>query len=178
MKWIFGSFLVTLCALASCHILICKQENDSTIRAVGYNRCVTGRRPREENHAVRFGQGAENRSRAWDMQSISSSLKRLQGGASVGTPWLPEEVLFLSIWLSTHLSHTTETSTLWRIKCERYICIKKCVHSFIEVHKLCLIMFPLVYVLPLYNSTLPKYCKTFDSPKYLTHSCEEGRMKS
>ena len=30
-------------------------------------------------------------------------------------------------------SHTQPTSTLSRIKCERYIFIKKCVHSFIEV---------------------------------------------
>ena len=29
MTWIFGSFLVTPCALASCHILISKQEDDS-----------------------------------------------------------------------------------------------------------------------------------------------------
>ena len=36
------------------------------------------------------------------------------------------------VCLSTHLSHTTE-STLSRIKCERYIFIKKCVRSFIEV---------------------------------------------
>ena len=32
---------------------------------------------------------------------------------------------------STHLSHTWNI-TLLRIKCERYIFIKKCVHSFIE----------------------------------------------
>ena len=30
-------------------------------------------------------------------------------------------------------SHTQPTSTLWRIKCERYIFIKKCVRSFIKV---------------------------------------------
>ena len=41
MTWIFGSFQVTPCALASCHILMSKQEDDSTIRAVGYYRCVT-----------------------------------------------------------------------------------------------------------------------------------------
>ena len=50
MTWIFGSFLVTPCALTSCHVVISKQG--STIRALGYNRCVTGRRPRDENHAV------------------------------------------------------------------------------------------------------------------------------
>ena len=63
MTWIFGSFLVTLCALASCHILINKQEDDSTIRALRYIKCVTGRRSRDENHAVRFRQSAENHSR-------------------------------------------------------------------------------------------------------------------
>ena len=56
-----------------------------------------------------------------------------------------EKVLSLSICLSTHLSHTTETSTLLRIKCERYIFIKKCVRSFIEIRKLSLIMFQLVF---------------------------------
>ena len=40
-----------------------------------------------------------------------------------------------------------------RIKCEGYIFfIKKCARSFIEVRKLCLIMFPLIFVLRLYNS--------------------------
>ena len=53
------------------------------------------------------------------------------------------------ICLSTHLSHTTEASTFSRIKCERYIFIKKCVRSFNEVGKLCLIMFPLIFVLGL-----------------------------
>ena len=41
---------------------------------------------------------------------------------------------------STHLSHTTNI-TLSRIKCERYIFIKKCLRSFIEIRILCLIMF-------------------------------------
>ena len=56
MPWILGSFQVTLCALTSCHVVISKQG--STIRAVEYNRCVTGR-SRDENHAVRFGQNTE-----------------------------------------------------------------------------------------------------------------------
>ena len=70
-----------------------------------------------------------------------------KGAASVGTPWLLEEdmgrrsPLSEYICLSAHLSQTTETSTLSRIKCERYIFKKKCVHSFIEVRKLCLIRF-------------------------------------
>ena len=49
-------------------------------------------------------------------------------------------------------SHTQETSTLSRIKCERYIFIKKCVRSFMEVRHyvwLCLCMYMSTqYVLP------------------------------
>ena len=40
---------------------------------------------------------------------------------------------YSSLSLSPLTSHTHETSTLSRIKCERYIFIKKCIHSFIEV---------------------------------------------
>ena len=108
MPWIFGSFLVTPCALTSCHIMISRL--DSTIRAHRLNRCVTGRRQRDKNHVVRF------------RQSERIAVEKI---------W-EEEVLSLHICLSTHLSHTTETSTLSRIKCERYIFfIKKCV-SFVH----------------------------------------------
>ena len=68
MPWIFGSFLVTPCALISCHVVISKQG--SAIRTVVYNRYVNGRRPRVENHTVRFGRSAENRGRARDTQPI------------------------------------------------------------------------------------------------------------
>ena len=105
MPWIFGSFLVTPCALTSCHVVISKQGN--TIRAVGYNRCVTGRISRDENHAVRFRQSAENRSRAWDTQLIRG-VSAYKGGASVGTLWLPEEDMGrrspLSEYMSLYLS--------------------------------------------------------------------------
>ena len=71
-----------------------------------------------------------------------ASLTSLQGGVSVGTLWLPEEdmersPLSLAICLFIHLSRTTETSNHSRIKCERYIFIKKCIRSFIEVRMLC-----------------------------------------
>ena len=56
MPWLFGSFLVTSRALKSCHVVISKQGS----------RVHTG----DENHAVRFGQSAENQSRAWDTPSI------------------------------------------------------------------------------------------------------------
>ena len=45
----------------------------------------------------------------------------------------------------TSLSHTTNI-TFSRIKCERYIFIKKCVRSFIEVRILCLIIFPHIFI--------------------------------
>ena len=54
----------------------------------------------------------------------------------------------------THLSHITNTNpfaTLSRIKCERYIFIKTCVHSFIEVRILLLTMFLPIVVLWIYN---------------------------
>ena len=72
-----------------------------------------------------------------------------------------EEVMLWSKYLGqynslspspTHLSHTTNI-TLSRTKCERYIFIKKCIRSYIEVRILCLIMFLLIFVLWLYNTT-------------------------
>ena len=53
------------------------------------------------------------------------------------------------------ISQAQQTSTLSRIKCERYIFIKKRVRSFIEVRILCLIMFLLIFVLRLCNTTIP-----------------------
>ena len=50
-----------------------------------------------------------------------------------------------------HLSHTTNI-TLSRIKFERYIFIKKCIRSFIEVRILYLITSPLIFVLRPYNT--------------------------
>ena len=49
----------------------------------------------------------------------------------------------------SHISNINLFATLSRIKCEKYIFIKKCVRSFIEVLTLLLTMFPciLVYVL-------------------------------
>ena len=131
MPWIFGSFLVTACALTSCHVVISQQGYDCTIRALGYNRCVTGRIPRDENHEVWFRQWSEGH--AADQRS---SLTSLPGGASIGTPWLPEEDMVRRP-LSTHLSRNTETLTLSKIKCEKYIFLKKFVRSFIEVINQC-----------------------------------------
>ena len=128
MTWVFGSFLVTPCALASCHILFCNQEDDSAIRALGYNRCVTGRRPRDENQAVRFRQNAENRGRARDTKLIRGVSDEL---ASVDTPWLQEEDterrILLSENMSLHpsLTHHRNMSPIENKVWEIHIFIKK-----------------------------------------------------
>ena len=118
MTWIFSSFLVTPCALASCHILISKQQCDQGTRV--QQVCN-----RNENHAVRFRQSAQNRSRAWDTQpircirgSLTMACKRVQVLAPPGSQkkiW-EEEVLSLSICLSIYLSNQQLTVGLSRIK--------------------------------------------------------------
>ena len=60
MTWIFGSFLVTPCALTSCQVVISKTVGRQHVMVVGYNRCVT-ERSKGDNQAVRFRQSAENR---------------------------------------------------------------------------------------------------------------------
>ena len=100
MKWIFGSFLVTPCALTSCHVVICKQG--STISALGFNRCVTGRKPRNGNHAVRFRQSRElqsSKGHAAD-QVVSDELAR---GCKRWYPLAPGRSP-LSEYMSLHLS--------------------------------------------------------------------------
>ena len=79
MPWIFGSFLVTPCALTSCHALMSKQGYDSTPGHSGSTR--------DENHAVRFRQSAENRCRVWDTQPIRgvSACKGVQALAPPGS---------------------------------------------------------------------------------------------
>ena len=49
-------------------------------------------------------------------------------------------------------SYTQLTSTLSRIKCERYIFIKKCVCSFIEIRIICWLYFRNIVVSWLYNT--------------------------
>ena len=145
--------------LPSCHTLIRKQ--DSTIKALGSNRWVIGGRSRDENHAsdldreqrIAVERGTRSRSEA--------SLTSLQGGAIVGTLWLLEEDMgrrsTLSEYMSLHPSLTNHRNVnplenkVWEI----YF-IKKCVRSFIEVRKLCLIMFPLVYLYG-YTTNKAKY---------------------
>ena len=109
MPWIFGSFLVTPCALTSCHVVISKQGYDCSNRILGYNRCVTGRIPRDENHAVRFRQSGENRSWARDAQLIRGVSDELASGCKCWHPWLLEEDTGrspLSEYMSLHPSLT------------------------------------------------------------------------
>ena len=70
-----------------------------------------------------------------------ASLTSLQEGASVDTPWLLEEDMGKRSPLSTHLSHTTETSTLSKIKCERCIFLLRSVfvRSFVHYVWLCFV---------------------------------------
>ena len=91
----------------------------------------------------------------WTCCRLEASLTSLQGGASVGTLWLLEEDMGrrtpLSEYMSLHLSlYKQQTVSPLENKMSD-IFIKKWVRSFIEVRKLCLIIFPLVFVLRLYN---------------------------
>ena len=108
MPWIFSSFLVTPCALTSCHVVISKLE--STIRALGYNRCVTGSRSRNENHAIRFRKRQRIAVERGTRSRSEASLTSLQRGARVGIPWLLEEHMGrkspLSEYMSLHPSLT------------------------------------------------------------------------
>ena len=111
MTWIFGSFLVTACALTSCYAVMCKQGYESsTSGALGYNRCVTERSQHDEKHAVRFRQSAENRSRGWDTKPIRGVSDELARGVqALAPPWLPEEDMRrrspLSEYMSLYLSN-------------------------------------------------------------------------
>ena len=156
MPWVFGSFLMTLCALTNYHVVINKQN--STIRALGYNRCITERRPRDENHAVRLRQ-RQRSSRTRDTQQIRGVSDKHAKGASVGTPWLLVEDMRrspLSEYMSLHpsLTHHRNISPfenkVWEIHFYKEVC------SFVHrCRKLSLIMFPLVFVLRLHSAYSP-----------------------
>ena len=128
MTWIFGSFLLTPRALTSCHILISKQEDDSTIRAVGYNRCVIGRTPRDENHAVKFRQSAENRSRVRDTQPIRGVSDELARGCKRWQPLAPrrrsrKKKSSLWVYVTPSLSQLTTNDGLLFENKMRDICL-------------------------------------------------------
>ena len=63
--------------------------NRGAIRALGYNRCVTGRRSRDENHAIRFRQSEENHSQVWDTQPTRGVSDELARGCERWHPLVP-----------------------------------------------------------------------------------------
>ena len=105
------------------------------------NTFVTRRRSCDENHVVRFRQGAVNRSRARDMQPTRGITDEFARGASVCTPWPLKEDMGrkgpFSEYMSLHpsLKHHRNINPFENKVGERYIFIKKCVRSFIEVRK-------------------------------------------
>ena len=139
MTWIFGSFLVTLCALTSCHVVISKQG--MKVRQDG--GCVTRRRP-HDNHAVRFRQKAENRSRARNTQPVRG-FKPFDDTACTGVqalapPGSRKKILDkkkspLWVYISPSISQLISNGGLLsRIKWEIYF-YKEGFRSFIEVRK-------------------------------------------
>ena len=121
--------------LVSCHILMSKQ--DSMIMALRLNRCVKGRRSRDENQAVRFRQSAENRSRARDTQptrGVSDELAReykrwhpLAPGRRYG-----QRNSSLWVYVSPPISHTPQKHQPFREKSVRDIYFYKEVCSFVH----------------------------------------------
>ena len=109
---------------------------------LGYNRCVTGRRLRDENDAVRFRQSAENRSRAWDTQPIRSVSDELARGCKRWHPLAPRRRYGKkksSFWVYVSLSIsqlTTNGGPLLRIKWGIYF--YKVFRSLIEFCSLCM----------------------------------------
>ena len=121
MPWIFGSFLVIPCALTSCHVVISKQ--DSTIRDTQVVRvCNRKETTWWEPHGQIWTRSRSER-RLWRAYKVVQALAPPGSWKKI---W-KEKVFFLRISFSTHLTHTTEISTLSRIKCERYIFYKKSV---------------------------------------------------
>ena len=108
MPWIFGSFLVTPCALASCPILIGKQQRDQGTRVQQvFNRKETTWTSRSDFDRMQRIV-VERGTRSWP----EASLTGLEGGASVSTPWLLGEDMGrrnpLSEYMSPPISHTPQ----------------------------------------------------------------------
>ena len=87
--------------------------NSSAIGALGYNRCVTGRRSRNEHHVVKFRQSAENRSRARDTQPIRGVSDELARGCKRWHPLAPgrrygKKKSSLWVYVSPPISHTPQ----------------------------------------------------------------------
>ena len=122
----------------------------AVVRVIRSNRCVTGRRPRD-NYAVSFRQSQRIESRARDTQQIRGLGRlwrySLHRGASVGTSLAPGRRYgtrrsplseYMSLRISLKL--TTSCGTLSRIKWEIYFYKQVCF-----VRSLCLITIQQLY---------------------------------
>ena len=118
--------------LTSCHVVISK-----TGQRFRSNRCVTRRRPRDENHMDKFRQSAEKQSWAKDTQpsrgvSDDTACKGVQALASPGS-WekiWDKKKFPLCVYISPSISQITNWGPLSRIKWEIYFC-KQVFRSFI-----------------------------------------------
>ena len=91
---------------------------------------------------------------SWRQDASGVRTSPRQRAWALSDPWLsnPTKMRKKYSWVNIAvyprlqlISHTQPTSTLSRIKCERYIFIKKCVRSFIEVRQY-LIIFLHIFV--------------------------------
>ena len=124
---------MTASAMTSWLVVISKQG--STIRAHGYNRCVTRRRPRDENHTVRFRQrqriAVERGTRSWSgrLWRACKCWHPLDSGRKYG------KKSSLWIYVSPAISQTNNCGLFSRIKWEIYFHKEVCfVRSLKYVH--------------------------------------------
>ena len=150
MPWIFGSFLVTPCAWQAVTYWLVNRTARSE------HSVWTGVWPEGgENHAVRFRESAENRCRARDSQPTKGVSDELTRACKCWHPKSPgrrygKKKSSLWVYVSPPTSHTPEKHK----KCGRYIFLKKCVRSFVEVRKFCL-----CFRLYMYITMQPRYLK-------------------
>ena len=103
----------------------------------------------------------------FEKQAVGDKMPNWEPAADRGLwalsdPWLSnpakmrKKYCWVNIAVGPHLqliSHTQPTSTLLRTKCERYIFIKKCVCSFIEVRHYCWLCSAYICIMWLYNKS-------------------------
>ena len=129
MPWIFGSFLVSPCAWHAVTFWLVNRTTRSR-----HSGCVTGRRSRDENRAVRFRQSAEN-SRVRDTQPTRAVSDELARGCNYSHPQAPgrryrKKKTSLWVYMSLHpyLTHHRNINPFENKVWEMYIFIKKFVN--------------------------------------------------
>ena len=141
----FGSFLLTLCALTSCHVM----HPGRPVEPVCNRKGTTW----YENHVVRVWQSVQSESRVepW-IRSQSEALGRLwryglQGGASVGTPcsrkkiWGKKSPLWVYVSPSISQTYNKLCAPFENKMRAIYFYKEVCFVSLIEVRSLSLITF-------------------------------------